>query len=45
MKTMRLGKYFLSIAIMAFLFLSTGNAVADPATRHCDHDTAAVPAR
>jgi hypothetical protein len=37
MKTMRLGKYFLSTAIMAFFVLSTGNVFAENAKRHCDH--------
>jgi hypothetical protein len=39
MKTMRLGKYFLSIVTMAFLLFSTGNAFATPSSRNCDHQT------
>jgi len=35
MKTMRLGKYFPSIAIMAFLLFSTGNAFGLNAARDC----------
>jgi len=38
MKTMRLGKYFLSTAIMAFFVLSTGNVFAENAHRHCDNN-------
>ena len=37
MKTMRLGKYFLSTAIMAFLLFSTGNAFGLNAHRNCDN--------
>jgi hypothetical protein len=37
MKTMNLGNYFLSLAIMAFLLFSTGNAFAANAMRDCDH--------
>ena len=35
---MNLGSYFLSLAIMAFLLFSTGNAFAAPAERNCDHN-------
>jgi hypothetical protein len=38
MKTMRLGKYFLSTSIIAFLFFCTANAFGAPATRNCDHN-------
>ena len=38
MKTMNLGSYFLSLAIMAFLLFSTGNAFAANAERNCDHN-------
>jgi hypothetical protein len=38
MKTMNLGSYFLSLAIMAFLLFSTGNAFAGVAERTCDHN-------
>jgi hypothetical protein len=38
MKTMRLGKYFLSTSIIAFLLFCTGNAFGAPATRNCDYN-------
>ena len=40
MKTMRLGKYFLSTSIIAFFLFCTVNAFAVPATQNCDHTTA-----
>ena len=43
MKTMRLGKYFLSLGIMAFLLFSTGNAFGfvEP-NRNCDNGNSAT---
>ena len=45
MKTMRLGKYFLSLGIMAFLLFSTGNAFGfvEP-NRNCDNGNSATKA-
>ena len=37
MKTIHLGKYFLSTSIIAFLLFCTVNAFAVPATQSCDH--------
>ena len=37
MKTIHLGKYFLSLSIMAFLLLISGNAFGTPALQECDY--------
>ena len=39
MKTMRLGKYFLSTSIIAFLLFCTANAFGAPASQNCDYTT------